>query len=151
MFCYQCEQTAKGTGCTLAGVCGKDARTAALQDLLVHAAKGVAMYAHRAREAGARDREIDRFVVEALFSTVTNVNFDPERLAGLLKRAAAVRDRARKLYEGTCSCSSSGRKVEILDGPAVWEPAKDTDGFVKQGESLGVEAMLKSAGRKKET
>ena len=59
MFCYQCEQTAKGTGCTVLGVCGKDAATAALQDLLVHAAKGIAMYAHRARTLGAKDREID--------------------------------------------------------------------------------------------
>ena len=85
MFCYQCEQTAKGTGCTIAGVCGKDARTAALQDLLIHAVKGISMYARRAREMGVKDKAIDRFVVEALFTTVTNVNFDPERLAGILE------------------------------------------------------------------
>ncbi|MCJ7822972.1 MAG: hypothetical protein MUQ26_07865, partial [Armatimonadetes bacterium] len=52
MFCYQCEQTAKGTGCTVRGVCGKDPQTAALQDLLVYALKGLAMYAHRGRELG---------------------------------------------------------------------------------------------------
>ena len=55
MFCYQCEQTTQGTGCTSTGACGKDATTAALQDLLVHAAKGISMYAHRARTLGARD------------------------------------------------------------------------------------------------
>ena len=80
MFCYQCDQTAKGTGCTISGVCGKNPQTAVLQDLLIHATKGVAMYAHRARQLGAIDREIDRFVVQALFTTVTNVNFDPQRL-----------------------------------------------------------------------
>ena len=79
MFCYQCEQTAKGTGCTVQGVCGKDATTAALQDVLVYLAKGGAQYAHRAREAGAKDRDADVFVIEALFTTVTNVNFDPDR------------------------------------------------------------------------
>ena len=70
------------------GVCGKDSQTAALQDLLIHASQGISMYAYRARALGASDHEIDLFVVEALFTTVTNVNFDPERLAGLVRRAA---------------------------------------------------------------
>jgi hydroxylamine reductase len=80
MFCYQCEQTTNGTGCLEIGVCGKNPQVSALQDLLVHAAKGVAMYAHRAGVLGKRDRQVDRFVLEALFATVTNVDFDPERL-----------------------------------------------------------------------
>ena len=66
MFCYQCEQTAQGTGCTSHGVCGKDAPTAALQDLLTYAVKDIARYAHRARGLGAKDRQIDVFVAEAL-------------------------------------------------------------------------------------
>ena len=61
MFCYQCEQTAKGTGCTVQGVCGKDPETATLQDLLLYATTGISMYAHRARELGAKDRDIDVF------------------------------------------------------------------------------------------
>jgi len=81
MFCYQCEQTAKGTGCTSFGVCGKRPDTAALQDLLVYAAKGVSQYAHRARKLGLSDTAADVFVLEALFTTVTNVNFDSERIA----------------------------------------------------------------------
>ena len=62
MLCSQCEQTAKGTGCTVRGVCGKDPEVAALQDLLIHAVKGIAMYAHRARQLGAKDAAVDRFV-----------------------------------------------------------------------------------------
>ena len=62
MFCYQCEQTAMGEACTNVGVCGKDSETAVLQDLLVYITKGVAQYAHRARELGASDRDIDIFV-----------------------------------------------------------------------------------------
>ena len=85
MFCYQCEQTAKGTGCNVMGVCGKSAEVSDLQDLLIHAAKGISMYAHRARLLGAADRGIDRFVVEALFTTVTNVNFDNIRMAEIIE------------------------------------------------------------------
>ena len=66
MFCYQCEQTSRGTGCTSYGVCGKDPETAALQDLLNETAKGVSQYAHRARALGAADHEADVFVMEAL-------------------------------------------------------------------------------------
>jgi hypothetical protein len=80
-------------------VCGKDPATAALQDLLVYATKGLAMYAHRARQLGVRDREVDVFTVEALFSTVTNVNFDPERLRTLLLEVPAMRARIKQAYE----------------------------------------------------
>jgi len=92
MFCFQCEQTAKSTGCTKRGVCGKDAATAALQDLLLYTAKGLAIYAHRARELRATDRDINVFPIKALFSTVTNVNFNPERLHDLMKSTLAYGD-----------------------------------------------------------
>ncbi|MEO0080909.1 MAG: hydroxylamine reductase [candidate division WOR-3 bacterium] len=136
MFCYQCEQTAKGTGCTVQGVCGKDERTAVLQDLLVYATKGIAMYAHRAAEMGAFDPEVNRFTVEALFSTITNVDFDPERLHGLLKRAAQVKDKAKKLYED--AARKAGKQVENLSGPAAWTPAADIPGLVEQGRDKGI-------------
>jgi len=144
MFCYQCEQTAKGTGCTVHGVCGKDPETAALQDLLVYGTKGLSMYAHRARELGVKDREIDVFTIEALFSTVTNVNFDPERLQGLLTKSAAVRDKAKALYEE--ACEKAGRTPETLGGPADWTPAETLDGLVKQGEEVGIEKRKETLG-----
>ena len=99
MFCYQCEQTAKGQGCTVRGVCGKEPETAALQDLLVYAVKGLSMYAHRARQLGVKDREVDVFVLEALFATLTNVNFDPDRFREMIFRACGLRERVRKAYE----------------------------------------------------
>lgn len=119
MFCYQCEQTARGTGCNVVGVCGKSAEVSDLQDLLVHAAKGIAMYAHRARGLGSVDREIDRFVVEALFTTVTNVNFDNLRMAEMIARASSARRSAKRLYEE--ACARVGTKPEVLSGPAVDE------------------------------
>lgn len=76
MFCYQCEQTAGGTGCTKVGVCGKDADIQSLQDILLYGLKGIAAYAYHARELGARDEEVDAFMHEALFETITNVSFD---------------------------------------------------------------------------
>ncbi len=76
MFCYQCEQTAGGSGCTKIGVCGKDENIQSLQDLLLFGLKGIAAYAFHARELGARNEEVDAFMHEALFKTVTNVDFD---------------------------------------------------------------------------
>ena len=76
MFCYQCEQTAKGTGCTVSGVCGKNEDIQSLQDTLLYGLKGIAAYAYHARELGARDEDVDVFMHQALFTTITNVNFD---------------------------------------------------------------------------
>ena len=140
MFCYQCEQTAKGTGCTTFGVCGKDPETASLQDLLIHAAKGISMYATRAARLGARSRDVDVCVVEALFTTITNVNFDPIRLKDILATAARMRDKARSLYED--ACRTRGQAPEKLSAPATWTPAADLPGLLRQGNELSIEKRL---------
>ena len=81
MYCNQCEQTAKGLACTAVGVCGKKPEAAALQDLLLHSLQGLSKYAQAAREQKNEvSQEINQFTMEALFATLTNVNFDPERL-----------------------------------------------------------------------
>ncbi len=98
------------------------------------------MYAHRARMLGVTDHEIDVFTLEALFSTVTNVNFDPQRLAGLLARAAELRDRAKGLYEAAAD------SPEALAGPAAWQPAGDLDGLIAQGRDVGIEARRRALG-----
>ena len=144
MFCYQCEQTAKGTGCTMHGVCGKDPEVAALQDLLVHAAKGIAMYAHRARLLGARDGAVDAFMLDALFPTLTNVNFDPQRLQALLTQAAQVRDKARALYEA--AARRAGKTPEKVDGAAAWAPAWDLNGLIRQGEEVSIQKRTDALG-----
>ncbi len=144
MFCYQCEQTMKGTGCTVRGVCGKDAETATLQDLLVYATEGISMYAHRARQLGVKDREVDVFAIEALFSTVTNVNFDPERLRDLLNKAAELRDKAKSLYED--ACRKTGGTLVTLTGPAAWMPASDLDALIRQGEQVSIQKRKENQG-----
>ena len=131
MFCYQCEQTSKGQGCQVLGVCGKDENSATLQDLLIHALKGVSQYAHRAAQLGARSPEIDAFTLEAIFATLTNVNFDADSLAELIYKAAAVRDSARNLYQA--AAAKAGQPVETLAGPALFQPAKIAEVLLAQG------------------
>jgi hydroxylamine reductase len=144
MFCYQCEQTASGKGCTITGICGKNPETAALQDLLVEATKGIAKFAHRSGQLGVRDPEVDVFATEALFTTVTNVNFDPQRLESLLLRAARVRDQARATYER--ACQAAGRAPEQLNGQATWQPAANLDGLIEQGEIVTIRKRLDALG-----
>ena len=86
MYCYQCEQTAKGEACTKMGVCGKDSDVATLQDLLIYGLKGLALYALEGRKVGINQREVNVFTCEAIFSTLTNVNFDPDRFIRLIER-----------------------------------------------------------------
>jgi hydroxylamine reductase len=144
MFCYQCEQTAKGMGCTVAGVCGKDATVASLQDLLVHAAKGVAQYADRARALGAATREADSFVLDALFTTVTNVNFDPARIEAELQAGYGVLQRARAVYEA--AAAKAGKSAEAVNGPSSWKPAADRQGLLAQAVQAGIEAYKQTYG-----
>ncbi len=145
MFCYQCEQTSHGTGCTEMGVCGKDPTTSAMQDLLIHGLKGLARYAHRLGQMGIRDHEIDRFTAEILFTTVTNVNFDPEKHVPLAQRLAALRDRARAQYEA--ACAKAGKPVETLNGATAWVPADNLEGMVSQAAAFGVQPRIVSLGQ----
>ncbi len=145
MFCYQCEQTSKGEGCQTLGVCGKDETTATLQDLLIHVIKGVAMYAHRAHQLGASDPEVDAFTIQAIFSTLTNVNFDPDRLVGLIHEAIKTRDAARDMYERASVIA--GIAPAYLGGPAAWIPASSLEGLLAQGQQTILPARFLTEGR----
>jgi len=139
MFCHQCEQTARGIGCDISGVCGKKPEVAALQDLLLYGLKGLSIYAEKARQAaGTVDEEISRFTIEGLFSTVTNVNFDPARLEVLIKRCYELKERARSLYEKAWKAKNGTEAPKITEGPVAWVPATDLAGLIRQGEGQGV-------------
>ncbi|KUK22200.1 MAG: Hydroxylamine reductase, partial [Thermotoga petrophila] len=99
MFCYQCSQTAKGTGCTERGVCGKSPTLARLQDNLIFAIKGISAYYYHARELGYDDSEIAGFLDEALYSTLTNVNFDAEDFVRYALEAGKMNLKAMKLLK----------------------------------------------------
>jgi hydroxylamine reductase len=134
MFCFQCEQTSKGTGCTDFAVCGKTEATAVLQDLLVHAAKGIAQFNHRARKLGTRDDALDRFLLEALFATVTNVNFDDAVIEKMIRQAVGLRGHAQALYENTAR--TAGQTPAEIHGPATWKPSRTTKKLIEQGRAV---------------
>ncbi len=127
MFCNQCEQSVKG-GCTKVGVCGKPETTSALQDLLLHLTKGLSQVAIAAREAGTEDAEVNRFTAKAIFSTLTNVNFDDDRFVTLIKECVALRDGLKAKTNGA-----------TFDGPAALEVASDLAGMAAQGQEFGIE------------
>lgn len=130
MFCYQCEQTAKGEGCIKTGVCGKQPDVAALQDLLVYMVEGLSQYAVEGRKVGVVDDKVDEFTVEAMFSTLTNVDFDPERFVALINEAVKLRDELKGKVE------SAGGKTNFGDGPANFVPANNMEGLLSQGEKV---------------
>lgn len=135
MLCFQCEQTAGGKGCSVTGVCGKTPEVAALQDLLFHACKAIAQYAHPLAQSGVRDREADQFLLQALFTTVTNVNFDPVRLQSLIEDAHALRNTLRNRLQ------AAGGRITNPSGPAAWSPAPSLVGLIEQGRSVGLLAQ----------
>lgn len=131
MFCNHCEQTAKGVACTGKGVCGKTADVAALQDLLIHAVRGLAHFAHEGRRIGLVDQEVDRFSCKAIFSTLTNVNFDEARFQELIKKCVAHRDRFSEKVK------SNGGQTEFTDPATRFQPAPTLADLIKQGQEVG--------------
>lgn len=131
MFCNQCEQTAKGIGCTVSGVCGKKPNVAQLQDLLTYALRGLSRVAYEAQKAGVNDPRANRMLTKGLFATLTNVNFDPESLADYINQAVELRqdlvDRIGK----------SGQVDGWEDESLHFTPAADLQGLCQQGEDVG--------------
>ncbi len=141
MFCNQCEQAAKGTGCEIIGVCGKNPEVAALQDLMLYGLKGLAIYADKARAFGAKDEVMDLFMFEGLFTTVTNVDFDPVQIAGKLRRCYDLKEKAKAMYETAHREKSGTHAPSITEGPAAWVIAADLEGLVRQGQEHGVKTQ----------
>ncbi|MFC1599325.1 hydroxylamine reductase [Candidatus Omnitrophota bacterium] len=138
MFCRQCEQTARGEGCSVKGVCGKTSDVATLQDLLIHGLKGVAVYGKLARELGLKDKEIDLFLTEGLFTTVTNVNFDPQKITGFIGKSYQIRENTKTLFLGEYKKKNNKDFQDKLPGVVDWKPADTLEGLVEQGKDVGI-------------
>ena len=134
MFCFQCEQTSKGEGCTKIGVCGKKPEVAALQDLLIHTVKGLSLYAVEGRKLGVNDDDVNKFACEAIFSTLTNVDFDPERLVQLINEGVNLRDSLKE------KVVAAGGNVDLTEGPATFTPGATVEDMVAQGEKVGIKS-----------
>ena len=144
MFCYQCEQTAKGQGCTVKGVCGKEPEVSDLQDLLVYISKAVSMYAYRARQFGAIDPAVDRFVVEALFTTVTNVNFDPQSIEKLISKGKDVIQSAKALYVE--AAKNAGQTPEVIAELENWQFPETRQQMLENSVAVGIAKKLEDLG-----
>lgn len=132
MFCNQCEQTNKGVGCTTVGVCGKSPEVAALQDLLIHQVKGIAAIAVAGANVDVIDETANEFVNGSLFTTVTNVDFDAEHLAGLIRIGSEVKSGLRSKVE------DAGGVVPTDDPAVAFEPAATLAELIAQGEAVGI-------------
>ena len=122
MFCFQCQEAAKNTGCTVNGVCGKPADVANLQDLLIYLCKGISHYTVRLREKGVESNEVNKFVVDSLFMTITNANFDRERFITRVKQAIDLREAVKALY-----VSKGGNISDITFEGAFWASKEESD------------------------
>ena len=140
MFCYQCEQTSNAQGCTRVGVCGKSPEVSLLQDLLMHELKGIGFLGHRLRELGHADKAGDLFVIEALFTTVTNVDFDPQRLRSWIDQAYRVKETLRGRYLELFAQKSGKPFAGSLPEAVEFIPAGTMEGLLKQGAMAGIMA-----------
>ena len=122
MFCFQCQEAAKNTGCTVNGVCGKPADVANLQDLLIYLCKGISHYTVRLREKGVESNEVNKFVVDSLFMTITNANFDRERFITRVRQAIDLREAVKALY-----VSKGGNISDITFEGAFWASKEESD------------------------
>ena len=138
MFCFQCQETLKNQGCSMkAGICGKSDTVANLQDLLIYVLKGISQYAHKGRDLGIKDKAVDEFVMESLFSTVTNVNFSERYFVDKIKKAFQMRDQIKQQVAPRFK-EEHGENIEKqLIEHATWQASDEKD-FYEKGEAVGV-------------
>ena len=128
MFCYQCQEAAKGTGCEIKGVCGKAPETSNLQDLLLFVVKGISYYSTQCNERSITlDNKTNRFVFESLFATITNANFDNAVFTRKIAEGIAIRNDLRKQLE---SKGITFNNAQLPDA-ASWNPKSEDEYAIK--------------------
>ena len=137
MFCFQCQETAKNTGCTVKGVCGKPEETANLQDLLVFVLKGISVYGEKLKKLGAADRTNDDFIAQGLFATITNSNWDDARFTAMIQEGLQRRDQIWSRFLSAYKEKNGNDFDEELPEAATWT-ANDPVAFTEKAKSVGV-------------
>ncbi len=137
MFCFQCQETAKNTGCTIKGVCGKPEETANLQDLLIHVLKGIAVYSEKLSEFDIIDNETALFAARCLFATITNANWDNDRFAAMIREALSRRDRLKDKFLAAYREKNGNDFDGTLHDSATWF-SDDEAVFAEKAKSVGV-------------
>ncbi|MFZ0614065.1 MAG: hypothetical protein WAM73_17625 [Desulfobacterales bacterium] len=137
MFCFQCQETAKNTGCTVKGVCGRPEETANLQDLLIFVLKGISVYGEKLKELGSADRSNDEFIVQGLFATITNANWDDVRFTAMIQEGLKRRDRIKSKFLAAYK-AKNGRDFDgSLPEAANWAGG-DLAAFAEKAKTVGV-------------
>ncbi|TET85038.1 MAG: hydroxylamine reductase [Desulfobacteraceae bacterium] len=137
MFCFQCQETAKNTGCTVKGVCGKPEETANLQDLLIYVLKGVSVYGEKAKELGIVDKETGLFIAQSLFTTITNANWDNERFISLIKEGLKIREELKTKFLAAYKEKNGQEFSEELHDSATWYSDDEAE-FHEKAKAIGV-------------
>ena len=139
MFCFQCQEAAKGVGCTVKGVCGKEPEVAGIQDVMMYFLKGMSVYTNMAREHGVATPEADRFIQEGLFMTITNANFDKERFIDKIRDGFKLRIKLENEME------AAGIEInkEELPEAAQWN-AYTPGEYERRAQQVGVLQMTEN-------
>ena len=137
MFCFQCQETAKNTGCTVKGVCGKPEETANLQDLLIYVLRGVSVYGEKAKELGILDKKTGLFIAQSLFTTITNANWDNERFISLIKEGLKVREELKTKFLAAYKEKNGQEFSEQLHHSATWDSDDEAE-FHEKAKEIGV-------------
>jgi len=137
MFCFQCQETAKNTGCTVKGVCGKPEETANLQDLLIYVLRGVSVYGEKAKELGILDKKTGLFIAQGLFTTITNANWDNERFISLIKEGLKVREELKAKFLTAYKEKNGQEFSEQLHHSATWDSDDEAE-FHEKAKEIGV-------------
>lgn len=137
MFCFQCQECAQNKGCTVRGVCGKPETTANLQDLLIHALRGIALWSEKAVELDVLEKSDGLFVVQSLFTTITNANWDDERFIVLIRQALERREAIRKRVLAAYEKKTGKEFGEPMPDAATWTAEKEEE-FHEKARSVGV-------------
>ena len=136
MFCFQCQETAKNTGCTLRGMCGKPEETANLQDLLLFVLRGMAVYGEKLKELGQADRSNDDFVLKGLFATITNANWADSRFVALVEEGMARREQLRAAFLAAYKAKNGKEFDGALPDEATWKGSAAD--FAAKAKGVGV-------------
>jgi hydroxylamine reductase len=132
MFCFQCQEASKGTGCTIKGICGKPEDVANLQDLLIYVMKGISLYAIEARKIGIVNKKADKFIMNGLFATITNANFNKNEFVARIKKGLALREELKD------QLVKAGGDVEAINHDAAIWTGESLEEFEAKAPHIGV-------------
>jgi len=140
MFCFQCQETVKNTGCTVKGVCGKPEDLANLQDLFIYVLRGISLYGEKAKELGIVDKKAGLFIAKSLFSTITNVNWENEWFVDEIKKGLKIREELKTKFLAAYREKNGEDFSGELHNSATWYSDDEAE-FQEKAKSVGVLAM----------